>query len=221
MSDPVPTQDTPQADDPVLLMVKSQEARIARLEDEGKKTPLKRMTTSASTSALILGLILTFVSLYDAFVTKPEADRIARISEFNQAVNAAAKTRQEILQLQMQGTDPKLQLAMASMATPQILNDLSTARAMLRDLRNDDVGIPQLIILISEAFTTGDMEAAREFVGRAVSKTDVTPYLRSEAKRYEGKFFFFSGNAAQGRQSFQEALAALGEFPGDRGAAGL
>lgn len=117
------------------------------------------------------------------------------------------------MQSQMQGVDPRLQFAMASAATPRILNDISTARAMLRDIRDTDVGIPQLIVLTSEAFTTGDMEAAKDFVSRAVRKTDVTPYLRSEAKRYEGRYLFLSGKPVEGRYAFQEALSALGEAP--------
>lgn len=211
MSDKASSQATREADDTILTMIRSQETRIARLEDGGQKTFLKRMTTSASTSALIVGLILTFISLYDAFVTKPEADRISRIHQFNEAVNSALKMRQELFQ--MQTSDPKVQLAMMSFATPQILNELSTAKAMLRDLRNDDVGVPQLLTLISEAYTSGDLEAAKEFVSRAVSKTDVTPFLHSEAKRYEGKYFFMIGNPVQGKQSFREALIALGDTP--------
>jgi hypothetical protein len=192
----------------ILELLRSQEARSVKLEDESQKTFWKRMTTSASTSALFLGLVLTFASLFDTFVSKPEADRISRISQFNQAVNAAAKTRQEILQ---SSQDPKLQVAIQSEAVPQILNDLSTARAMLRDLATDDVGIPQLTILISEAFTAGDIVAAKEFVARAVSKTDATPYLRSEAKRYEGRLYFLTGDPVRGWQSYQDALSALGD----------
>jgi hypothetical protein len=192
----------------ILEMLRSQEARLVKLEDESKTTFWKRMTTSASTSALFLGLVLTFASLYDTFVSKPEADRISRISQFNQAVNAAAKTRQEILQ---SPGDPKVQMAIQSEAVPQILNDISTARAMLRDLASDDVGVPQLTILIYEAFTAGDIVAAKEFVARAVAKTDVTPYLHSEAKRYEGRMYFLTGDPVHGRQSYQEALSALGD----------
>lgn len=213
MTDPAPLQTSPDAEDAILLMIKSQEARIAKLEDSNQKTLFKKMTASASASALVLGLVLSLISLYDIFVTKPEANRISKLSQFNQTVNSAAKTRQEILQSQVQGVDPKLQLATVTMATPRILNDLSTARAMLLNLDDDDVDIPQLIILISEAFTTGDLAVAKEFVSRAVGKTGATPYLRSEAKRYEGKFLFLSGDPAGGRRSFQEALSVLGDSP--------
>jgi hypothetical protein len=68
---------------------------------------------------------------------------------------------------------------------------------MLRDLDNSDVGIPQLIILISEAVTAGEIDSAKDFVTRAVSKTDVSPYMRSEAKRYEGRLLFYTGYPVQ------------------------
>jgi len=214
MADEMPLQNGPDA---VVAMLRSHEARIAKLEAADQTTTLKRLTTSATTSALIFGLILTIASLWDVFVSKPEADRIARISQFNQAVNSAAKTRQELAQALNQSADPNYQLAVQSAATPRILTDVSTARAMLRDLTDADVGIPQLIVLISESFTTGDMVAAKDFVGRAVGKTDATPYLRSEAKRYEGKLNFATGSPGAGRQSYQEALNLLGTTPGAEG----
>ena len=203
---------TPEVDaDPLLLLVAGLQARVEKLESEGNKTLLKAITTSASTSALLLGLVLTFASLHDVFVAKPEADRISRVSQFNQAVNSAAKTRQELVQLQMQTTDHKLQLAAAQMATPRVLNDISTARAILRDLGDADIGIPQLTVLTSEAFTAGDWDSARVFVERAVAKKDASPFLRSEAKRYEAKYYYAEGQAAHGRQSFEDALTVIGD----------
>src|SRR5215467_15327376 len=89
----------------MLLLVGSLQARVKKLEGEGKKTLLKSITTSASTSALLLGLVLTFTSLYDALVTKPRADRVSRISQFNQAVNSASKVYQEVLQVKTLSKD--------------------------------------------------------------------------------------------------------------------
>jgi hypothetical protein len=214
MSIPASPQSSANSDDAVLLMLKSQEIRIAELENAVKKTLFKKLTESASASALFLGLVLTFISLYDAFVTKPEADRINRLSQFNQAVNSAAKSWQDTIQLQYQITDPQVQQAMASAAMPRILNDISTARAILPYLGTSDIGISQLIVLMSVAFTTGDLDSVKGFVTRAVDKTDVTPYLRAEAKRYEGKYLFASGDPVQGRKSYEAALSALGNSPG-------
>lgn len=194
---------------PLDVLLKNHENRIGKLEETSHATIFKRITASAS--ALFLGLILTFASLHDTFVSKPEADRIARLSEFNKAVNSAAQLRQEITKSQFDSANPSLQLAMVSAVTPQILNDVSTARAILKDLKREDVGIPQLIVLTSEAFTVGDVENARVFVARAVAITDATSYLRSEAKRYEGRLFFLTGDANRGRKSFNDAVTLLGD----------
>jgi hypothetical protein len=208
MSRPVSRKTKPAKNDLLSLMVKDHQSRIERLEDNGTTTIFKRMTASASASALLLGLVLTFASLYDVFITKPKADRINRLSQFNQAVNSAAKIRQDLTLLNTQ--DPKVQLAVLQAATPQILNNVSTARAMLRTLSDDEIDVPQLIVLIYESFTAGDLESAKEFVGRAVKKP-TTAYSHSEAKRYEGKYLFLTGHPAEGRQSFNDALNILDE----------
>ena len=73
---------------------------------------------------------------------------------------------------------PAIQVQTTSAAVPQIMNAISTARAILPDLNDADVGIPQLIVLISESFQMGD-PAAQESIRRAVSKTDAPPYMRA------------------------------------------
>jgi hypothetical protein len=195
---------------PADLLLRNHEERLGELEKSSHKTTFKRLTETASASALLLGLILTFVSLRDAFISKPEADRIARLSQFNQAVNSAAKLRQDLTISSLDSTtSAQRQMVMISMVGPQILNEISTARAILKDLKSDDVGIPQLIILISEAFNVGDFDAAKTFVAVAVDKTNVTPYLRSEAKRYEGRLLYFTGNPVEGHKAFEVAMDAM------------
>jgi hypothetical protein len=213
MSEASPPEEANDADNATLLMLKSQEKRIAQLETGAKKTIFKRLTESASASALFLGLILTFTSLRESFVTKPEADRISRLSNFNQAVNSAAQKRREQIRLQIENPDPKLQLAMASATTTEILNDISTARAILRDLNDKDIGISQLTVLTNEAFTAGDIESAKTFMTRAVNLTDLTPFERSEALRLEGRYFFVIRDVVKVRQSYIAALSALGDSP--------
>lgn len=197
--------------DPILVALKSQEARITALENPTHKSFFKRLSENASAAALFLGLVLSFGSLRDTFWTKPEADRISQVSQFNQAVNAAAKLRQDILTSQL--TNPALQLAMMSTVTPQIENNISTAKLISRDLHDSDIGIPQLIILIDGASVVGDLDSVKELVTRAVNKTDVSPFLRSEAKRYEAKYFFAAGDSAHGEASFRDALNLLGTKP--------
>lgn len=195
------------------LLLKNFEDRIGELEKSSHKTMFKKLTESASASALFLGLVLTVASLHATFIAKPEADRITRLSQFNQAVNSAAKQRQELIKFSLDSSTPQLRLAMASVITPQILNDIATARAMLRDMKDEDVGIPQLLILINEAYTVGDFQIAGTFVSRAIAKTDATPYLRSEARRYQGKLFYATGELAKGRAAFLEAMNMLADTP--------
>lgn len=214
MAPPSSPNQSPTGDDPIVVMLKSQEVRLEKLEQAEKKTFFRRATTSASSSALFLGLILSIISLYNAFITKPEADRIMRISQFNQAVNAAARTREAVLEAQAKDSrNPAWQLQVTTASTPQILNDIATARAILPDLEDKDVGIPQLMILATEAYTAGDLAASKDFITRAVQKKDATPYLRSEAKRLEGKYFFATGKLDEGRAAYEQSLALLGTTP--------
>lgn len=198
----------------ILMVLKNLEARVDKLEGGAHKSLFGRVTENAGAVALFLGLVLTFASLRDVFVTKPEADRINAISQFNRAVGSAAQIRQGLFEMQTRTADPTLRLAILSAATPRVLNEISTAKAILPELNNADVGIPQLITLISESFTAGDLSSAKEFVARAVGKTDVSPYLRSEAKRYQGRYLFSTGDPGQGRQAFEDALKLLGDSDG-------
>ena len=113
-----------------------------RLKDKGadtaKKGFLKSFSENAGAVGLTLGLILSISSLYDVFVRKPEADRISTISQFNQTVSSAAKIRQEFIQTNQSG-DAASRLAVLSMATPRILNEIATARALLAELNDKDV----------------------------------------------------------------------------------
>jgi hypothetical protein len=203
----------PTQSDLVVLALESLHKRVAALERPDTSF-MKRLTENAGAIALFLGLVLTFASLYDVFFAKPAADRVEAIGKFNQAVNSAAQVRQEMLEMQLQTADPVLQMTVAAMATPRALNNISTARSLLSDLDDSDIGIPQLIVLISESFTTGDLGSAGEFIDRAVNKSDTTPYLRSEALRYKGKFLFLKGEPAQGRAAFESAMSQLAESPG-------
>ena len=178
---------------------------------------LKRFSENTGAVALALGLILSIASLYDVFIRKPEADRINALSQFNQAVSSAAKTRQELIQMSQSG-DAATRLAVSSMATPRILNDISTARALLPELRDEDVGIPQLLILITESMTAGDNSSAERFIARAMAKNNLTPYMAAEARRYSGKYLFATGKSDEGRKMYLEASKLLGDSPTTRAA---
>jgi hypothetical protein len=99
------------------------------------------------------------------------------------------------------------------MATPRILNEISTATAILPTLRDDDVGIPQLIILFTEAMTAGDAISARKFVERAVNKQGMSQYMASEAHRSYGRFLYIMGQPSEGRQKYVHAIDLLKSEP--------
>lgn len=178
---------------------------------------LRKFSENIGAVGLALGLILSAASLYDVFIRKPEADRISALSQFNQAVSSAAKTRQELIQMSQSG-DPATRLAVSSMAMPRILNDISTARALLPELRDDDVGMPQLLILISESMTAGDNSSAERFIARALEKNNLTPYMAAEARRYSGKYMFATGRPNEARSMYLEASKLLGDGPATRAA---
>ncbi|MBQ0960569.1 hypothetical protein KAK06_16565 [Ideonella sp. 4Y11] len=201
----------------LLILIKMLDERLDALERQDRGSMLKRLTENAGAVALALGLILTCASLYDVFVRKPEADRISTLAQFNQAVNSAVKTRQELVQ-QSQAGDPTTRMTLASLATPRILNDLSTAKAVLPELDDKDVGVPQLLTLISESMTAGDLATTGYFVQRAVRKTDVSPLMQSEARRYEGKYLHSIGQHEAGRQAYERAIALIGDAPAAAGA---
>lgn len=201
------------SEDAFVLLVKGLQEKVEKLESDSRKTLFKTISTSVGTTAAVLGLVVTFVTLYEAFVSKPDAERVARANRFNEAVNSVSKLRQEMTQSQFQNTDPNYQFTVAAMAMPRILNETFSARALLRHLDDNDITIPQLIVLISEAVTMYDLESARVYVERAVAKTDVSPYLRSEAKRHEARYFYVISDATRARRSYEEGLAALGDTP--------
>jgi hypothetical protein len=188
--------------------LESIDARVRRLEAEDK-TWIKRLTNDAGVVALLLGLILTIASLWDTFVARPRADRIQAIARFNAAVNSMAKQQETIVRLQTE-ENPALFAAVSAAITPQILNDLSTSRAILRELKDEDVGIPQLVVLTQEAANWGDLTLAGEFIARALKQTDVTPYLRSEALRNSGRVLAMKGQVDDARKAYDAALLALG-----------
>lgn len=182
-----------------------------------EKSLMKKLSENIGAVGLALGLILSVASLYDVFVRKPEADRISALSQFNQAVSSAAKTRQELIQMSQSG-DAATRLAVSSMATPRILNDISTARALLTEIRDEDVGIPQLLILINESMTAGDNSSAERFIAHALGKRNITPFMAAEARRYSGKYMFATGKPDEGRRMYLEASRFLGDGPAMRAA---
>jgi hypothetical protein len=91
------------------------------------------------------------------------------------------------------------------------MNEIATARKMLRDIDNSDIEIeiPQLIVLISESAAAGDLVAAKDFIDRAVSKTDTTPYLRSEAQHIKEDIIICKENFPRGKNPLRPLFPVL------------
>jgi hypothetical protein len=220
MADAIPLRepDGGEGEAHIHLILEDYGERLRELESSGKKTIIKRITEDAGAVALLLGLILTVASVYDVFVVQPRSAKIAAISQFNEAVNAAAKTREDLIKDQAGTENRSLRLQLVSSATPQILNDIATAKALLGRLGDEDVGIPQLSILINESFTAGDIKSAGVFANRAVNNPYATLFEHSEAMRFQGRYHFLSNQPVEARAAYQAALDALADegFAGAR-----
>lgn len=176
------------------------------LEAKSNESFWARMSGRATAAALFLGLILTGVSIFNAVVTEPEKSRVDRIAQFNDAVNAAAKTSEDLQLFQYQTSSPGARFTMTSYSLTQFSIDIATAETLLRDIDPADVGVQQLLVLMDGAFTVGDLAQAKMFLGIARSKQDVTPYEAAQIDRYAGKYDFVVGDISGARESYLSAL---------------
>lgn len=183
--------------------------RANRLGDSGLWTKFRTLSENSGAVGLMLSLVLACLTLYDLLVSKPAAERIVAITQFNQAVSAAAKIRQDLAH-QMQSVDPSVRVTVQSMATPRILSEVATAKAVMTNLSDEDIGMPQLAILIFESMTAGDPEGMKGLVDHAMRKRDLTPFMAAEARRYQGKYFFVAGQPEDARESYLAADEILG-----------
>jgi hypothetical protein len=201
------------AGDPVALQLRTLETRLVRLETPPPKTLIERWQKRGSFIALVIGILLSGFSLFDAFVSKPRDAALRDMEEFNKAVNAVSSLRQSVLKTQIETSNPQLVMAMNSMATPQILANIQYATALLPRL-GDRAGVPQLVVLISEAINIYDWRSAELLVNRAIASKDNVPSLKSEAYRYQARLFFMTGRVQEGRKGFEDSLNALRSEPG-------
>jgi hypothetical protein len=184
------------------------DARLKQLEKPEEKTRLARIQKNASFVALVVGILLSVISLFDVFWSKPREALFRDIEEFNKSVNAVANLRQNMIQVQFQSNNPQMIFAMNSMVTPQVLANIQYATALLPRL-DEHAGIPQLIVLISEAMNIYDWKSAGILVDRAVAAKDAVPTLQAEARRYKARLMFFTGKIQEGRKAYEDALNVL------------
>jgi hypothetical protein len=211
MIDDHPPQDNGTAFDHESLVASTLntfDARLKQLEKPEEKTRLARIQKNASFVALVVGILLSVISLFDVFWSKPREALFRDIEEFNKSVNAVANLRQNMIQVQFQSNHPQMIFAMNSMVTPQVLANIQYATALLPRL-GEHAGIPQLIVLISEAMNIYDWKSAGILVDRAVAAKNVVPSLQSEAQRYKARLMFFTGKMQEGRKAYEDALNVL------------
>lgn len=197
----------------IELTIQNLQNRIEILEAPENKSIIKRLSENASIAALLLGLALTIAQVRETFFSKPEANRIAQLGALNQSIGAIARLRQEYAEVDGTVIDKKQKLILEGILTTRIANERTTALALLQGVGDNDVGIPQFIVLYNEAMSNGDLESADKLTSRAVSKKDVTDFEHSEALRQRAQFLFTSGQPDEGRIAFEQSMQALRKAP--------
>lgn len=192
----------------VEIALTSFDARLKILEKPEEKSLVEKLQKSMSFLALFIGITLSLISLFDIFWNKPREAIVRDLGEFNKAVNSVSSLRQSMIQLHFQSKDPELSFAMNSMATPQIHANIQYATALLPSI-GDHVGIPQLLVLTSEAMNVYDWNSASILVERAIATKGAVPSLQAEAHRYKGRLMFSTGRLQEGRKAFEDSLNSI------------
>lgn len=206
-------QSAPSSEDvSTTSLLNSIDARLTKLESSSEKGLFGKIQSKASFFALMIGILLSILSLSDTLWTKPREERLKSLDDFNKAVNAVASLRQNLVQVQFQN-NPQLLVATNSMVLPQILANIQYATALLPKIE-DMVGTPQLIVLISEAINIYDWKSAEFLVERALSVKNSPPAIQSEAHRFKARVMFSTGKVQEGRKAFEDSLRAIRNEPG-------
>lgn len=193
----------------VASMLDSLDERLARLEEPAKKTLVEKIQKNGSLVALAVGILLSLISLYDIFWNKPRESQLRALEEFNKTVNAVASLRQSAMQIQFQAqNNHQMSMAVASMVMPQILAHIQYAKVLLPAV-GDHVGIPQLIVLISESMNIYDWRSSETFVNTALASKDQIPSMQSELHRLQGRLLFTTGKVQEGRGAYEKSLNSL------------
>jgi hypothetical protein len=196
-----------------LAAFESLDARLRRLEEPEKPSRLSRLQKNLSFAALMIGILLSTISVYDTFWSKPRQSLFKDLDDFNKAVNAVANLRQQMIQSAYKDNNPELTLALNGMVQPQILANIQYATALLPRI-GEHARVPQLIVLISEAMNIYDWKSAEVLVDRAIASPDAVPSMQSEARRYKGRLLFLTGRIQDGRRAFEDSLTVIAKEPG-------
>ncbi|TFY88982.1 hypothetical protein DYL59_13875 [Pseudomonas kairouanensis] len=188
------------------------DARLKLLETPKETSLLEKFQKRGSLLALMIGILLSAVSVFNVFWTQPKESALKNMAEFNKTVSAVSNLRQSMLQVNYQSNNEEMKVALNSMVTPQVLINIQYATSLLPEV-GDSAGIPQLIVLIAEAMNFYDWDSAERLVNEAVSRKSI-PTLQAEALRYKARLMFLRGRAQDGRNAFEQAVLAIRNEPG-------
>ncbi|WP_139142944.1 hypothetical protein [Janthinobacterium sp. HH106] len=117
-SNPIPESNSPSPEEKSSIesRVHSMDLRINRLEnpEHGRFEIIQKRT---SFLALLIGILLSGISLFDIFWSQPRNELFRDMEEFNKSVNAVSNLRQNMIQIQYQSNNPQMLMAMNSMVS--------------------------------------------------------------------------------------------------------
>lgn len=187
------------------MLIESIEKRIKRLEDSKRKSTTEKIKDHASFLALIIGIVLSVLSLGNELWSQPRQQLERDIAEFNKTANEVASLRQSIAAAVQSAKDPQSGQIAAQMVLPQIIANIQYASSLLQRI-GDHAGVAQLIVLANEAMNIHDWASARQMIDAATARTDQPPMVLSEAYRYKGRVLFLTSDFAGGAAAFEKAL---------------
>ncbi|UPG89792.1 hypothetical protein L2Y96_20755 [Luteibacter aegosomaticola] len=190
------------------VVIENIEGRLKKLEEPKIKTTIEKIKDNASFLALLIGIVLSVLSLGNQLWSQPHQELERDIVEFNKTSNEVASLRQSIVSAFQTAKDPQSAQIATQMVTPQIIADIQYASSLLKRI-GDHAGVAQLVILTNEAINLHDWKSAMQMIDAATSKTDQPPTVLSEAYRYKGRVLFLTDDFIGGAAAFEKALTLI------------
>lgn len=201
-------QEADESKRPIDIVLNNFDKRLKRIERLKRDTFLEKVQKNAAFLALLIGIILSLFSLFDALWTRPREQLDRDISEFNKTANTVAALRQSIAEASGPTKDPQAAATIGQMVMPQILSNIYYAYSLLGRI-GDHAGIAPLLVLADEAVNIHDWDNANSMLNMATAKKNQPPFLICEAYRHKAKLLYLSGHPAEGSAAFADSLKAM------------
>ena len=106
-SNPAPESNTidPQEKSSLESKMQALDQRMNHLEHP-ERGRFERLQKRTSFLALLIGILLSAISLFDIFWNQPRNELFRDMEEFNKSVNAVSNLRQNMIQIQYQSNNP-------------------------------------------------------------------------------------------------------------------